>query len=216
MILWFYDGVEAVGTFERVGRCAWLRFLFSKSNHRNTESQNHSGWRHLWRSVPAPFPKQVQLELEQVAQNHGQLGFQYLQGWRLHNITHHKHTPVAVFSHIRSKCIFLSLHWISCTSVCAHCLALDKARTSLDLTLCPPTRHWHAHWYDPAEPPPGWAVPDLPASPHTTGTLSSPLPCSGLIIGYPYVSSAGEPITGPSSPDVSGWCWVHGKDHPPW
>lgn len=93
-------------------------------------------------------------------------------------------------------------------------LALDKARTSLDLTLCPPTRHWHAHWYDPAEPPPGWAVPDLSASPHRTDTLLSPLPCSGLIIGYPYVSSAGEPLTGPSSPDVSGWCWVYGKDHP--
>lgn len=120
-----------------------------------------------------------------------------------------------MFSHIKSKCIFLSLHWISCTSVCAHCLSswhwIKLGQVWIWLYALPPCIDTHT---DPAEPPPGWAVPDLSASPHRTDTLLSPLPCSGLIIGYPYVSSAGEPVTGPSSPDVSGWCWVYGKDHP--
>ena len=58
--------------------------------------------RDLWRSsTPAPLLNQD--HLEQVAQDHVQAGFEYLQRRRLHNLSGQ---PVPVLSHLQSKEVF--------------------------------------------------------------------------------------------------------------
>ena len=76
-------------------RC--LLSCFESQNHRMVEVG-----RDLWRSSgPTPVLKQGHLEL--VAQAHGQMAFEYLQGWRLHNLPGQ---PVPVFSHPHSEIVF--------------------------------------------------------------------------------------------------------------
>ena len=56
----------------------------------------------LWRSS-GPTPVLKQGHLEQVAQDCIQMAFQYLQGWRLHNLSGQ---PVPVLGHSPSKKVF--------------------------------------------------------------------------------------------------------------
>jgi len=64
--------------------------------HRLAELQRLEG--SLDVSSPTPLPKQGQVD--QVAQGHVPLGFEYLQGWRLHSLSVQ---PVSVFDHPHSK-----------------------------------------------------------------------------------------------------------------
>jgi len=58
--------------------------------------------RHIWRSSgPSTLLKQG--HLEPVAQDHIQMAFEYLQGWKLHNPLGQ---PVPVFSNPRRKKVF--------------------------------------------------------------------------------------------------------------
>ena len=67
-------------------------------------SQNHKMvfGRELWRS-PGLNPLLKQGHLELVAQDHVQTVFEYLQGWRLHNLSG---KPVPVLSHSQSEKVF--------------------------------------------------------------------------------------------------------------
>jgi len=68
-------------------------------------SQNHrmvEVGRGFWRSSgPNPLLKQGHLEL--VAQDHPQMDFEYLQAWRIHNLSGQ---PVPALSHPHSKKVF--------------------------------------------------------------------------------------------------------------
>ena len=58
--------------------------------------------RDLWRSS-GPTPLLKQGHLGQVASDHVQIAFEYLQGWRLHNLSGQ---PVPVLGHPHSKKVF--------------------------------------------------------------------------------------------------------------
>ena len=70
--------------------------------------QNHSTaelGRDLWRSSSATLPLK-QGHLQPVVQDHVQRAFNYLQGWRLHNLSGH---PVPVLGHLHSEKGFLDI-----------------------------------------------------------------------------------------------------------
>lgn len=79
-------------------------------------SQNHRSVALEIKSNP-PQPRSRQGQLEQVAQDHAQLGYQYLQGWRLHILSEQS---VPVFEHPHSKkSLYLCFSGISCAEDCS-------------------------------------------------------------------------------------------------
>ena len=58
-----------------------VRSITEPQNHRIAEAGGISG------DLPVPIPFSKQGQLERVAQDHGELGFQYLKRWRLHNLS---------------------------------------------------------------------------------------------------------------------------------
>ena len=72
--------------------------------HRITQSQNHTitEWLDLWRSC-SPKPLLKQGHPEPVAQDRVQTAFEYIQGWRLHNLSGQ---PVPVLCHPQSEAVF--------------------------------------------------------------------------------------------------------------
>ena len=82
----------------------WQQFVRDKQPVLPT-SQNHrlaEVGRDVWRSSGlTPLLKQGHLEM--VAQDHAQMAFEYLQGWRLHNLTGQ---PVPVLSHPHGEKVF--------------------------------------------------------------------------------------------------------------
>ena len=62
--------------------------------------------RDLWRSF-GPTPLLKQGHVEGVAQDCVQMAFEYLQGWRLHNLSGQ---PVPVLSHPHSEKVFPGVH----------------------------------------------------------------------------------------------------------
>lgn len=81
-----------------------------------TESQNGWGWKGLLESILSE-PLFKQDHLEQVAQDHIQLTFEKLQGWRVHNLSGYP-VPVVSSSHSKKKKCFLKFRQsILCLSV---------------------------------------------------------------------------------------------------
>lgn len=108
----------------------WLMHYLKQKKvqqHRITESPG--GRRDLWRQ-PSPAPHLLkQVQLEQVVQDHIQLSFEYIHGWRFHNFTR-QHVPVSDHCLTKKKC-FLMSRWNFMFSVCAHCLLSKKCRYSV-------------------------------------------------------------------------------------
>ena len=102
--------------------------------------------RDLWRSL-CPTPLLKQGHLDTVAQDHVQMGSEYLQGWRLHNISGQ---PIPVLCHLHSKKVFR--RHLLCFSVCPSPLVLSlhhwKEPGSNLFTL---PSSISVHW-DPPEP----------------------------------------------------------------
>lgn len=69
-----------------------LMNLFSQ-NHRVTEVQGD-----FWRSSDPALPAEAGVRLQQAAEDHVQMFFQYLQGWTLHNLSG-KPLPLLSYSH---------------------------------------------------------------------------------------------------------------------
>ena len=84
---------------------------------RLTESQNGRGWKGpLWVIQSNPLPKQG--HPEQAAQHRVQVGLEYLQRRRLHNLPGQ---PGPGLHHLQREEVLPRSDGTSCASVCAHC-----------------------------------------------------------------------------------------------
>ena len=147
----------------------------------STASQN--GWG--WQGPLGPSAALLQQgHPEQGAQGHVQAALEDLQGG----------DPTA--SRQTVPMLHHSISWCSegtpCAPVCAHCLFVLALSRAWLRPLCTLPSVFYGHWWDPPEPPLGWALPALSASPHRR---DAPDPAS---------SCCPSVVLSPASPCFSG------------
>jgi len=101
-----------------------------------SESQNHWDGRATSRQY-SPSPLLEQSRLWQVAQNYVQSSFEYLQGWRLHNLSAHP-VPLLDLPHSKQCFLVFGRNFI-CVNLCSWPLVLSLAllkRAWLSLLHC--------------------------------------------------------------------------------
>lgn len=97
--VWSYSSSDKQNLEMQV-ECFFWSLLLKWSNtweSQRLHARSESGWG--WR-LPSPAPLLQAGHLEQVAQGHVLLGFEYLPGWKLHNLSR-KHVPVLGHSHCK-------------------------------------------------------------------------------------------------------------------
>lgn len=104
---------------------------------------------------------QTRVYLKLVSQSHIQVGFGYLQQWRLHSLSGQ---PMPVFSTLRVQEGFFMLNSISCTLICVHHQLLETTARSC-LVSFTAFREVFIH-IKRASSSPGWRVPALSDFPY--------------------------------------------------
>lgn len=107
--------------------------------------------RDIWRSF-GPRSLLKQGHLEQIAQNHVQMAFQCLQGWRFHILSGQAFPVLQCSVTLIEKRVFLML-WQNLLyfRLCSLLLILPLSTTEKNLalpSLHPPFRYY-IHWWDP-------------------------------------------------------------------
>lgn len=109
--------------------------------HRLTQQLRLAG---TSRGQPIQPPLLRQCQLEQGAQDHVHLGFEYLHRWRHHSLSQQL---VTALDRLHStKRVFLHSNRISCISVCAYC-CLSCHCIPLRRDWLPPTRYLYIYMY---------------------------------------------------------------------